>query len=379
MHDAISERLDPGACWAAVRARDAAADGRFFYGVRTTGVYCRPSCRSRLPRPENVAFHHTSVEAEAAGFRPCKRCRPADASPVERHRRAVERACALIRAAEAVPTLKQLADAAGMSRHHFHRVFAQVVGSTPGEYARTHRVRRLALELEAGTPVTEAVYAAGFGSTSRAYEAVPAGLGMTPTARRKGGAGQTIRYTTARTAVGWAILAASARGVCAAAFGDDPGTLVAQVRQRFPAAALVEDQGELRAWMGAVVDYLAAPAAHALDLPLDIQGTAFQARVWRALRQIPPGRTVSYAEVAAALGQPTAVRAVARACASNAIAVLIPCHRVVRSGGELAGYRWGEARKRALLNAEQRTSAASREGRLGKSGAAVPTGGPEAA
>jgi len=350
------EKLDPATCWAALCARDARYDGRFVYTVKTTGVYCRPSCRSRLPRFENVSFFPTPAEAEKAGFRPCKRCRPAEPSPVERHRRAIERACALIRDAEAALDLSQLAAAVGMSRHHFHRVFTEIVGSTPGAYLRTHRLRRLATELESGVPVAEAVYAAGFTSSSRAYAAAPGGLGMTPGARRRGGAGQIIRYATARTWIGWVILAVSARGVCAVAFGDDPESLVADLRRRFASATLIEDREDLHSWMQKLVDYLAAPGARALDLPLDIQGTAFQARVWQALRKIPPGQTVSYADIAAALGQPNAVRAVARACASNPIALFIPCHRAVRSDGGLAGYRWGVERKRALLAAEKRSA-----------------------
>lgn len=357
-----TDQFDLKACWAALRGRDPAADGRFFYGVKTTGVYCRPSCPSRPPRPENVTFYRTQAEAEAAGFRPCKRCRPTERSPVERHRQAVARACALIRAADTAPSLDRLAAAAGMSRYHFHRVFTQIVGTTPGAYARTQRVRRLESELAGGTPVTEAVYAAGFGASSRAYEAAAGGLGMTPGVRRRGGAGQTIRYATAQTGIGWVILAASQRGICAAAFGDDREALIDGLRRRFPAAVLVEDQDELQAWMHAVVGHLAAPAARALDLPLDIQGTAFQARVWQALRKIPLGQTASYAEIAAALGQPAAVRAVARACASNDIALLIPCHRVVRSDGDLAGYRWGVARKRALLAAERRAGGEAEAG-----------------
>jgi len=352
------EKLDPATCWAALCARDARYDGTFVYTVRTTGIYCRPSCWSRLPRVENVAFFHTAAEAEKAGFRPCKRCRPAEPSPVERHRRAIARACALIREAEAALTVSQLADAVGMSRYHFHRVFRELVGSTPGAYLRTHRLQRFAGELDNGAPVAEAVYAAGFTSSSRAYAAASNGLGMTPGARRRGGAGQTIRYTIAQTWIGWVILAVSAQGVCAAAFGDHPQSLVADLRRRFASATLIEDQDDLRSWMQKVIDYLAAPGARVLDLPLDIQGTAFQARVWQALRKIPPGQTVSYADIAAALGQPNAVRAVARACASNAIAMFIPCHRVVRSDGGLAGYRWGVERKRALLAAEQQDSAA---------------------
>ena len=312
----------------------------------TTGIYCRPSCPSRPARPENLRFFRTAAEAAATGLRPCKRCRPDEASPIERHRRAVAAACASIEGSEASPTLAVLADKAGMSRHHFHRVFTQITGATPGAYARTVKLRRLSGALETGTGVTEAVYAAGYGSPSRAYAAAASGLGMTPGAKRRGGAGEKIRYAIRDTAIGPMLLAASARGVCATAFGEDPAALLDELRRRFPAATLVEDQAELQAWVEAVADHLDAPA-RALDLPLDIQGTAFQTRVWQALREIPLGHTASYAEIAAALGRPTAVRAVARACAGNEIAVLIPCHRVVRSTAAcraIAGGRSASAR-----------------------------------
>ncbi len=357
--------LDQARCWAAVRSRDPSADGEFYVGVVTTGIYCRPSCPSRQARPENIRFFRTAAEAEASGLRPCKRCRPNEASAVERHRRAVEAACMSIERSETTPTLSAMADAAGMSRHYFHRVFTQVMGATPGAYARTAKLRKLSTALEAGTTVTEAVYAAGFGSPSRAYEAAGSGLGMTPGAKRRGGAGERIRYTIADTAVGPMLLAASARGVCATAFDDDPAALLDELRRRFPAADLVEDRAELQDWVRAVADHLATPA-RALDLPLDIQGTAFQTRVWRALREIPLGQTASYAQIAAVLGRPTAVRAVARACAGNAIAVLIPCHRVVRQDGSPSGYRWGTERKRALLDAERKSASAKQPDARGR-------------
>ena len=350
--NAISETLyaTHAQRWEAVRTRDAAADGRFFYEVRSTGVYCRPTCRARLPRRENVSFHATPGDAEAAGFRPCKRCHPQEASPHERHRRAVERACALIERQDHAP---KLADAAGLSRYHFHRIFTHLTGTTPAAYARTIRLRRFGARLDAGTGVTEAVYAAGFGAPSRAYATANSGLGMTPGARRRGAAGENIRYATAPCVLGWMVLATTARGVCALAFGDAPEALVAGLRQDFPHAALAEDAAGLGAWIAALAAHLQSPAS-ALDLPLDVQGTAFQARVWDALRRIPPGQTRSYTEIATALEAPRSVRAVARACASNQVALLIPCHRVVRGNGALAGYRWGIARKQALLEAESR-------------------------
>jgi AraC family transcriptional regulator of adaptative response/methylated-DNA-[protein]-cysteine methyltransferase len=350
--------LDFEQCWAALQGRDAGAAGGFFYGVRTTGVYCRPGCTSRLPRRTNTVFFETLAEAEAAGLRPCKRCRPTEASSAARHVAAIERACALLRNGEELPTTAELADAAGLSRYHFHRVFKQITGATPRDYARTHRLGKLADKLAAGQPVTEAIYASGFGSSSRAYEAAPAGLGMTPAARRRGGGGETIRFTTVETPLGWALVAATERGVCMTALADHRDSLVAALRARFPAAEIIADETALKDWADKIVGFITAPD-RALDLPLDIQGTAFQAQVWRALQKIPLGTTASYAEIAAALGQPTAVRAVAQACAANKLALLVPCHRVIRNDGDLGGYRWGLERKRALLAAER--AAAGRE------------------
>ena len=344
--------LDLEQCWAAVAARDMSADGRFFYAVATTGVYCRPGCASRLPRRENVRFFAEAAAAEVAGFRPCKRCRPAESSAAARHLAAVERACALLRDGETRPSLDRLAEAAGMSRYHFHRVFKQVIGTTPREYARTQRLGRFGEALDAGESVASAVYAAGFGSSSRAYEAAPAALGMTPGRRRQGGGGETIRFVTLDTPLGWALVAATQRGLCMTALGDDRESLVAQLGERFPAASFLAEDAELRAWADRIVRFITRPEED-LDLPLDIRGTAFQARVWRALRKIPLGRTASYAEIAAAIGAPRAVRAVAQACAANRLALLVPCHRVVHSDGTLSGYRWGVDRKRALLARER--------------------------
>lgn len=343
--------LDFDRCWAALERRDAAAAHSFLYGVRTTGVYCRPGCTSRLPLRRNTSFFETTAEAEAAGLRPCKRCRPAENSSASRHITAIERACALLRTSEATPSLGELADAAGISRFHFHRVFKQITGATPRDYARTHRLGRLAEKLEAGQPVTEAIYASGFGSSSRAYEASPTALGMTPGARRRGGSGETIRYATVESPLGWALVAATGRGVCMTALGDDRDSLITALRQRFPAAEIVADEAGLKHWADRIVGFITDPD-RALDLPLDIQGTAFQAQVWRALQKIPVGKTATYTEIAEALGQPKAVRAVALACAANKLALLVPCHRVIRRDGDLGGYRWGVERKRALLASE---------------------------
>jgi AraC family transcriptional regulator, regulatory protein of adaptative response / methylated-DNA-[protein]-cysteine methyltransferase len=349
--------LDLDACWAAVEGRDAAADGRFYYGVTTTGVYCRPGCSSRRPLRGNTVFFETPAAAEAAGLRACKRCRPDDPSAASRHIAAVEKACALLRTSETIPSLAQLAEAAAISRFHFHRVFKQVTGATPRDYARAHRLGAFAKKLDAGDSVTDAIYASGFGSSSRAYEAAPKALGMTPGKRRRGGAGETIGYATVMTPVGWALVAATKRGICLTALDDDRERLAAIVRERFPAAELIADDAKLKDWAERIVHFITAPA-YTLDLPLDIRGTAFQARVWRALQKIPLGHTASYSEIARAIGQPTAVRAVARACAANNLAVLVPCHRVIGKDGDLTGYRWGVERKRALLDRERTAAAA---------------------
>src|SRR6266481_3741447 len=348
--------LDLEECWRAVENRDAGADGRFFYGVRTTGVYCRPGCASRRPLRANTVFFETTEAADTAGFRPCKRCRPADGSAASRHVAAIERACALLRTSEVLPSLAELADAAGISRFHFHRVFKQITGVTPRDYARSHRLGRLGEKLDAGQPIAASIYASGFGSSSRAYEAAPAGLGMTPGARRRGGSGETIRFVTVETPLGWALVAATERGICMTALGDDRDSLASALQKRFPAAAVIAEDAGLKEWADQVVRFITEPGRN-LDLPLDIQGTAFQARVWRALQKIRLGRTASYSEIAAALGQPKAVRAVAQACAANKLALLVPCHRVIRSDGDLGGYRWGLERKRALL-ARERTAVA---------------------
>ncbi len=349
--------LDFEECWAAVESRDPGADGRFYYGVKTTGVFCRPGCASRRPLRKNTVFFATPAEAEAAGLRPCKRCRPLDASAASRHVAAVAKACALIRSSATMPSLAELAAAAALSRYHFHRVFKQVTGTTPRDYARTHRLGRLAEQLDAGQPVAAAIYAAGFESSSRAYEAAPAALGMTPAARRRGGNGETIRFVTVETPLGWALVAATGRGICMTALGDDRARLAAIVQERFPAASVIAEDAGLKNWADRIVRFITDPG-HALDLPLDIRGTAFQARVWRALQKIPLGRTASYSEIARTLGQPRAVRAVAQACAANNLALLVPCHRVIREDGDLAGYRWGLERKRALLERERQAAAA---------------------
>ena len=344
--------LDLEACWTAVENRDAAADGSFFYGVRTTGVYCRPGCASRRPLRTNTVFFETTCAAEAAGFRSCKRCRPTDESAASRHVAAIEKACAVLRTSENIPSLGELADAAAISRFHFHRVFKQITGVTPRDYALSHRLGRLGEKLDSGQPIAASIYASGFGSSSRAYEMAPGGLGMTPGRRRRGGSGETIRFVTVATPLGWALVAATRRGICMTALGDERDGLAAALRQRFPVAELIAEDAGLKEWADRIVRFITAPEQN-LDLPLDIRGTAFQARVWRALQKIPLGTTASYTEIAATLGQPKAVRAVAQACAANKLALIVPCHRVIRSDGGLGGYRWGLERKRALLARER--------------------------
>ncbi|MCB1746036.1 MAG: bifunctional DNA-binding transcriptional regulator/O6-methylguanine-DNA methyltransferase Ada [Gammaproteobacteria bacterium] len=342
---------DDDSRWAAVCARDVAADGHFVYAVRTTGVYCRPSCASRRARRENVSFHADPAAAEAAGFRACKRCQPAGGGRQSRHLAAITRACALIEDSATLPELDQLAAAADMSPYHFHRVFKRVTGLTPRAYAAARRKARMRDALVDGASVTAAIYDAGFNSNGRFYAASGAALGMHPSAYRDGGAGETIRFAVGQCALGSILVAATARGLCAIALGDEPQALVHELEDRFHRAELVGGDPAFEATVARVIGFVEEPR-RGLDLPLDIRGTAFQERVWQALAAIPPGRTVSYGEIAAAIGQPAAVRAVAGACAANTLAVAIPCHRVVRADGSLSGYRWGVARKRALLARE---------------------------
>jgi AraC family transcriptional regulator of adaptative response/methylated-DNA-[protein]-cysteine methyltransferase len=337
--------------WEAVKRRDRAANGAFYFSVRTTGVYCRPSCAARLPRRENVRFHATSADAERAGFRPCKRCRPNEVGLADRQASVVAKACRLIEEAEEMPSLDALAEAAGMSRFHFHRIFKAHTGVTPKAYADAHRARRMRHELTRAGTVTEAIYGAGFNSSGRFYAAAPDRLGMTPTEFRAGGNGASIRFAVGQCSLGSILVAATDKGVCAIQFGDDPDALVRDLQDRFPKAQLIGGDKEFEQLVAKVVGFVEAPA-QGLDLPLDVRGTAFQQRVWQALREIPAGSTASYAEIASRIGAPKAVRAVAQACGANALAVAIPCHRVVRNDGALSGYRWGVERKRALLTRE---------------------------
>ena len=342
---------DETARWLAVVDRDRKADGHFVYAVGTTGVYCRPSCASRRARREHVRFYQTGADAQLAGFRPCKRCRPDEPALAEQRAAVVATACRLIERAESPPSLDALADAAGMSRFHFHRVFKSLTGVTPKGYAAAHRARRVREELAQRSTVTEAIYGAGFNSNGRFYAAASGVLGMTPTSFRSGGAGASMHFAVGECSLGSVLVAATGKGVCAILLGDDPDALVRELQDRFSKAELVGGDRDFERLVAQVVGLIEAPAL-GLDLPLDIRGTAFQQRVWQALRDIPAGSTASYTDIARRIGDPKAVRAVAGACATNPIAVAIPCHRVVRSSGALAGYHWGVERKRALLERE---------------------------
>jgi AraC family transcriptional regulator of adaptative response/methylated-DNA-[protein]-cysteine methyltransferase len=339
--------------WRAVIGRDARADGTFFYSVETTGIFCRPSCPSRRPRPENVRFHETAAAAQRDGFRPCRRCRPTETGLAARHAGLVEAACRAIDAADEPPSLGDLARAAGMSRFHFHRIFRSITGVTPRAYAAAARARRVRETLGRTATVTEAIYGAGFNSSGRFYAATDALLGMTPTSYRSGGSGERIHCAVGASSLGAVLVAATQKGICAITLGDDPSNLMRDLQARFPRASVIEGDAEFQKLVARVIALVEAPA-HAVSLPLDVRGTAFQQRVWEVLRQIPAGTTASYTEVARRIGSPRAVRGVAAACAANPAAVAIPCHRVVRRDGSLAGYRWGLERKRALLEREAR-------------------------
>lgn len=342
--------LDPR--WQQVLRRNASADGDFVYAVRTTGVYCRPSCPSRTAKPKNVRFFATPDEAEAAGFRPCLRCHPRGQSPAQANAALVAEACRLIEASDEPPQLDALAVRIGMSPYHFHRQFKAITGLTPKAWAQANRARKLRDGLAEGRgSVTTAIMDAGFNSSSRFYANSDQMLGMTPTAYRAGGKDSVIRFAVAQGSLGAILVAESDRGICAIALGDDPEPLVRDLQDRFPNASLIGGDAAFEQRVAQVVGFVEAPAI-GLDLPLDIRGTAFQERVWQALREIPAGQTASYSDIARQIGHEKSVRAVAQACASNKIAVAIPCHRVVRHDGGLSGYRWGVERKRALLERE---------------------------
>jgi len=350
----IAAEHDPR--WARVLARDASADGQFVYAVKTTGVYCQPSSPSRLPRPENVEFFDTPAEAEAAGYRPSRRAGPDQTTVRAQQAALVAQACRRIEAADTPPTLDALAQDAGLSPYHFHRLFKSVTGLTPKAYADAHRARKLRAQLGRGSTVTEAIYDAGFNASSRFYEASDNVLGMTASRYRAGGAQTTIRFAVGECSLGSILVAQSDRGICAILMGDDPDALVRDLQDTFRKAELIGGDADFEDLVAKVVGLIEAPSL-GLDLPLDVRGTAFQERVWQPLRELPPGSTTSYAEIAARIGAPKAVRAVAQACAANHIAVAIPCHRVIRRDGNTSGYRWGVERKRALLEREAQSAA----------------------
>ena len=350
----MSAFANDDARWTAVASRDRRADGEFYYSVATTGVYCRPSCAARRPRRENVRFHPTPAAAERAGFRPCKRCRPDGRGPAAEHAEAVAKACRLIEEAETLPDLDALAAVAGLSRFHFHRVFKAQTGVTPKAYAAQRRAQRVRVELAGDGTVTQAIYGAGFNSNGRFYAASAGMLGMTPKRFRAGGPGASIRFAVGQCALGAILVAATDKGVAAILLGDDPAKLVEELQDRFPKADLVGGDRAFETLVAKVVGFVEEPSL-GLDLPLDVRGTAFQQRVWRALREIPAGETTTYSDLARKIGRPRAVRAVGQACAANPVAVAIPCHRVVRNDGGLSGYRWGIERKRDLLAREARS------------------------
>jgi len=337
--------------WQALAARDRSADGAFLYGVRTTGIYCRPGCASRRPNRANVEFFDTAAEAERAGYRPCRRCRPDAVAPRQARAELLERACRRLEAAETAPTLAELAAEAGLSPWHFQRRFKAAVGLTPRQYFASARSRRFRECLRDAPSVTEAIHDAGFGSSSRAYETAREELAMTPSAYRNGAAGEWLHCGAAPCALGWVAVAASGRGICAIELADDAEGARAGLGAAFPNARFAPGGADFDDLLGRVVAGIDSPA-QAPDLPLDIRGTVFRRRVWQALREIPPGQTVTYAELAARIGRPNAARAVAGACAANRLAVAVPCHRVIRADGGLGGYRWGLERKQRLLERE---------------------------
>lgn len=345
--------------WETLTNRDKSCDGQFYYAVKTTGVYCRPSCGARLPLPVNVAFYDTQDQAVAAGFRPCKRCKPDKQSLTQQHAATISDACKLItssaQASTTIPSLDELASHAGLSTYHFHRLFKSTTGLTPKAYGQAQRAQIMRDKLNEADTVTTAIYDAGYNSAGRFYTESDNVLGMKPSDYKAGGANTEIRFAIAQCSLGALLVAKSERGICSILLGDDAHELACDLQDRFVHANIIGDDESFAELVAQVVGFVEAPAI-GLDLPLDVRGTAFQQRVWQALREIPPGTTVSYTDVANKIGSPQSVRAVATACAANAIAIAIPCHRVVRSDGSISGYRWGVERKRELLKRESSTT-----------------------
>jgi AraC family transcriptional regulator, regulatory protein of adaptative response / methylated-DNA-[protein]-cysteine methyltransferase len=348
---APAPELDSDWCWAGLVNKDPSRDGAYVFAVKTTGIYCRPSCPSRTPKRSNVVFLNNGAQALALGFRACKRCDPEGTSKRQQQVEAILSACRLIETSEQKMRLNTLAAKVGLSAHHFHRLFKDVTGLTPHDFYKARQIAQIGQAVRSNSSVTAAIYDAGFSSSGRFYENTNTMLGMTPKAYQKGGEGQGIRYAIRNCAFGLLLVAASERGICAIEFGEQAEPLVASLKTRFPKSNFLPDDPVFSDWLKKLLAHLDQPS-QSLDLPLDIQGTIFQQQVWKALQQIPLGSTQSYAEVAARIGKPKAVRAVAQACANNLLAVAIPCHRVVRSNGSLSGYRWGVSRKKALLEFE---------------------------
>ncbi|WP_390898885.1 bifunctional DNA-binding transcriptional regulator/O6-methylguanine-DNA methyltransferase Ada [Yersinia bercovieri] len=345
----IGSAQDPR--WAAIVTRDKAADGQFIYAVKTTGIYCRPSCPSRQAKAEHIEFFVDNHAAELAGYRPCKRCQPTQLPLALQHAEKISQACRLIEQAEVPLKLAELAAELNLSAFHFHRLFKAITGLTPKGYANATRSARIRTQLAGGGSVTDAIFDAGYNANGRFYAQSNQLLGMTPTRYRQGGRDVTLRFAVGESSLGAILMAKSELGICAILLGDSPAPLVQQLQDKFPQAELIGGDAEFEQWFAQVVGLVEAPR-FGLDLPLDIQGTAFQHRVWQALRDIPVGETASYADIAAKIGSPKAMRAVAGACAANMLAVAIPCHRVIRQDGALSGYRWGVERKKQLLAKE---------------------------
>lgn len=338
--------------WHAVSENNSSADGTFYYAVITTGIYCQPSCRSKLPNRSNVEYFISCDDAEAAGYRACKRCRPTAISKAKEIEQKIINACRIIEESETSIKLDALATQVNLSPYHFHRLFKNIVGITPKQYASRHQSQRFQTKIKTSPSITDAIYSSGYGSSGSAYDKKRDQLAMKPTVYRKGAEGVTITYGLTQCFLGWVIVAATDRGICAIEFGDDSETLPEQIQARFPNAQLNKADIGFKKLIKEVVDFIESPK-DTFQVPLDIQGTAFQQKVWEVLRQIQPGETMSYTDVAERIGKPNAVRAVASACASNKLAVVIPCHRVISKSGKTGGYRWGTERKQRLLASEQ--------------------------
>jgi AraC family transcriptional regulator of adaptative response/methylated-DNA-[protein]-cysteine methyltransferase len=339
--------------WQFVLARDATADDKFVYAVNTTGIYCKPSCAARLARPENIRFYESTYAAEAAGFRACKRCKPNQIPLVDSQTEKVATACRLLENSEPIPNLETLANSVALSKYHFQRLFKRIIGVTPKAYAQAYRKQKLREQLSEGNSVTDAIYAAGYNTNSRFYAESNKVLGMTASEFRKGGTNTIIKFAIGECSLGTILVAQSERGICAIQLGNDPTLLLQELEDRFPKAELIGADKDFEKTVAQVVGFVETPA-RGIDLPLDIRGTAFQQRVWQALIDIPLGTTASYSEIAQRIGAPKSFRAVAMACGANSLAVVIPCHRVVRNDGNLSGYRWGVERKQMLLDNESK-------------------------